>query len=269
MQRGKRYAAQFMQGAGVYASVTPVPLHNKAAAVLYVGSSNVALHEVLSQLQSLPLHEIVLVMANSTKEMFTLAGSLPNTIITHLPEEVDPDVGRALGAKLTSADTVVFVDGDQAVNASNLARFLWECDSRVDVALNDLSPRFGLFYQRGGVERFFEFLNMSLNRDDLRMNSMSVLPYAVSRHALDTLGAAVLSVPVKAHALAILKGLRIGMADSVAARMPQYGTSFGDEWKKIAGDHMEAWREAMSSRGGRLHFSDVNRNRRILEDWEI
>jgi hypothetical protein len=268
MQRGKKYAADFMRGAGVYATVTPVPLQNKAAAVLYVGPGNTALHKVLSQLQSLPLHEIVLIMTHSTDEKFTLARSLPNTVIAHLPEEVDPDVGRALGAKLTSADTVLFVDGEHAVDASNLARFLWECDRRVDVALNNLSPHYGLFHQRGGVELFHEFLNMSLNRDDLRMNSMSVLPYAVSRRALDTLGAVVLSVPVKAHALAILKGLRIGLADSVAVRIPQYDTNSGDNWKKTAGDHVEAWREAMSVRGNRLHFADSNRNRRILGDWE-
>jgi hypothetical protein len=260
-QRGKKYVAGFMKGAKIYTSISPVPLQNKAAAVVCANTSSSALHDVLSQLKTLPLQEIVLVLSNPTDEMFSHARSHQNTVIAYLPDEVDSDVGRALGAKLTDADTILFVDGQRAVDANLLARFLWECDGRIDIALNDQSAQMGLFHKRNSVERFHEFLNTSLNRADLKTNSMSDLPFAVSRHALNTLGSAVLAVPVKAHALAILNGLRIGAGGSVGSRM------YKDNWKKAAGDHVEAWREAMNARGSRLQFADSVRNRNVLGDF--
>jgi hypothetical protein len=261
-QRGKKYVTGFMKGSKIDTSISPIPLQNKAAAVVCASTGSAALNDVLSQLNTLPLQEIVLVLCNPADEMFSLARSYKNTVIAYFPDEVDPDVGRAMGVKLTDADTVLFVDGERAVDANLLARFLWECDGRVDIALNDLSAQMGLFHQRNSVERFHEFLNTSLNRVDLKTNSMSDLPFAVSRHALNTLGPAVLAVPVKAHAIAILNGLRIGTGGSAGSRM------YKDNWKKAAGDHVEAWREAMNARGSRLQFADSIRNRNVLGDFE-
>jgi hypothetical protein len=261
-QRGKKYAAGFMKGARIKTTISPIPLQNKAAAVVCASAGSSVLQDVLSQLKTLPLQEIVLVLCNPTDEMFSHARSYKNTVIAYLPDEVDPDVGRALGAKLTDAHTVLFVDGERAVDADLLARFLWECDGRVDIALNDLSAQMGLFHQRNNVERFHEFLNASLNRVDLKTNSMSNLPFAVSRHALNTLGPTVLAVPVKAHAIAIMSGLRIGVGGSVGSRWDK------DNWKKAAGDHVEAWKEAMNARGSRLQFADSVRNRNVLGDFE-
>ncbi|TFE27866.1 hypothetical protein [Cohnella luojiensis] len=263
--RGKSYAAGFMQGSGMHTPLSAVPLRHKAAAVVCAGSNEAALQAVLNELEALPLHEIVIVLATPTDWMYSQARSRHNTVIAHLPAAVDADVGRALGSKLTGADIVLFVDGEHAVNADILARFLWVCDGRLDVALNDLSGQMGVFQKRAGVERFHEFLNASLDRGDLKINSLSSLPFAVSRHALDTLGATALTVPAKAHALAILKGLRIGLGGMADSR--RLNGSRGD-WRVAAGDHVEAWREAMTARGSRLQFTDSTRNRTALGDWE-
>lgn len=265
-QRGRDYAAGFLKGARLYTPLTLVPLRNKAAAVVYVGAGATALQDVLSQLEALPLQEIVVVLCNPSEGLYSLARSHKNTVIAHMPDDVDPDVGRALGAKLTGADTVLFVDGEQAVDSNVLARFLWECDGRVDIALNDLSARMGLFHTRGRVERIHEFLNTSLNRGDLKTNSLSSLPFAISRHALDTLGSAALAVPVKAHALAIISGLKIGAGGSAVSRKVNEGTGLDVNWRKSAGDHVEALREAINARGSRLQFIDSIRNRSVLED---
>ncbi len=267
-QRGMKYATGFMQGAGIYTSLALAPLHHKAAAVVCAGPSSVALPVVLSQLEMLPLREVVLVLSNPTDGMYSLARSRKNTVIASFPDEIDPDIGRALGAKLTGADTVLFVDGEQAVDAQILARFLWECDKRVDIALNDLSPKMGLFHARSDSSRFREFLNASLNREDLRTNSLSALPFAVSRNALDTLGPTALSVPAKAHALAILRGLKIGAGGSANSRALHDLSNSDESWKKAAGDHAEAWKEAMAARGTRLQFTDTIRNRSVLGDGE-
>ncbi|RED57095.1 hypothetical protein DFP95_1116 [Cohnella lupini] len=264
LQSGKNYAAGFIQGAGQPTAITPVPIRRKASAVLCAGASETALQEVLAQLETLPLQEIVIVLGDPTERMFNLGRTRRNTVIASLSNSVDSDVGRALGAKLTGVDTVLFVDGEHAVHADILARFLWECETNCDIALNDLSARMGLFHQRDRVDRFHEFLNASLNREDLTINSMSVLPYAVNRHALDTLGAAALAVPAKAHALAIVNGLKIGFGGSAVNGNPRNGIERDANWRIAAGDHVEAWREAMSVRGSRLLFNDSTRNRSVL-----
>ena len=106
-------------------------------------------------------------------------------------------MGRALGAKLTDAENLLFVDGNHHVPAETMARFLWECDGRMDVVLNDIAPRLGMFHQRNGIHRIYEFLNVSLNRADLHVNSMAVLPFAISSDAVQRLGVEVLAVPAK------------------------------------------------------------------------
>jgi hypothetical protein len=268
LQRGKSYTSGFMKGVGLYTKMAPVPLRNIAGAVVCACHHSNALKNVLKQLGALPLQEIVIVLHNASDEMLSHARSYNNTLIAHFPETVDPDVERSLGAKLTSANTLLFVDGQQAVDADDLARFLWECDSRVDIALNDISARMGLFYQRAGIECFHEFLNRSLNRRDLKTNSLSSLPFALSRHALDTMGVSTLAVPAKAHAVAILSGLRIGAVGTVKSRVKHKSSVSVEKWRRAAGDHVEAWREAMTAQGSRLRFADSIRNRSVLGDWE-
>jgi hypothetical protein len=255
-----------MQGAGLYASITPVPLRGTASAVVCAGNDQAALHAVLSQLEALPLHEIIVVLSAPSERMFSLVRSHSNAIIANLPGNVDPDTGRALGAKLTGADSILFVDGEQAVDADRLAGFLWECDGKADIALNDVSVHMGSFHSRGAIERFHEFLNASLERPDLKMNTLSTLPFAISRTALDTISPAALAVPAKAHAMAIINGLKIVIGGSVEkSKMPE---TTARNLQRAAGDHVEAWREAMNARGSRLSFTDSVRNRSVLGDWE-
>ncbi|QJD84081.1 family 2 glycosyl transferase [Cohnella herbarum] len=266
--RGKSYSEGFMQGAGRHINISPVPLRNHAAAVVCAGTNEASLQEVLLQLAALPLQEVVIVLGKPSEWLFALARNDPKTVIAYLPEKVEPDIGRALGAKLTGADMILFVDGEKTVPADQLARFIWECEGKSDIALNDVSGQMGLFHQRGEIDRFHEFLNTSLNRGDLKINSLSNLPFAVSRNAFDTLGAAAFAIPVKAHALAILKGLRIGFGGSAGVRRFARNEDTEQKWRKAAGDHAEAWREAMSARGSRLQFADTQRNRSVLGEWE-
>jgi len=263
--RGKRYASGFMQGAGIRIPLCPVPISGRAAAIVCAGTNEVALRQVLARLAAIPVDEIVIVAGSPTPGMFQAARSCNHAVVACLPEAVHPDVGRALGSKLTDADTVLFVDGERPASEDTLAGLLWACEGKLDVALSDLSGHRGLFHHRLQAEWLFEFLNASLHRRDLSRNSLSVLPYALSRRALDTLGAPALSVPAKAHALAILKGLRIGTGAGGAddggrsvreAHMPQ-----------AAGDHAEAWTEAFHARGKRLYFADRLRNRSVLGAW--
>ncbi|MBB6694139.1 hypothetical protein H7B90_22305 [Cohnella xylanilytica] len=261
-ERGRAFGEGAMEGAGLPSGFVPVPLQGSAAAVLYAEPMSArSLTSVLSVLDLLPLTEIVIVSGNAPESWLTAARSHPKATIAHDPDAVHADVGRALGAKLTGADIVLFVDGEQPAPAEELARFLWECDGRLDVALNDVSPEHRMFNERNAVLRLHEFLNVTLGRADLKMNTMASLPFALSRNALDSLGSALLAVPVKAHAAAVLRGLRIGTAGEVRGPSPFGAEAPPPLLRVAAGDHIEAWREAMTARGSRLHFVDRARNR--------
>ncbi|MFC4596968.1 hypothetical protein [Cohnella hongkongensis] len=265
LHRGKQYAEGFMQAAGMRVDLTPVPLQRKAAAVVCAGESEASSSLVLAQLEALPLQEIVIVAGRPSEQLFARAREVGNALVVGYPDPVDPDIGRALGAKLTGADTVLFVDGDDAVEADLLARFLWECEAGLDVVLNDLSSRMRTFRQRQPIERLREFLNVTLKREDLTINSLSALPFALSRRALEAIGAAKLAVPARAHALAILKGLRIGTGGFAASgTLPNAADA---RWKKAAGDHAEAWKEAFDARGSRMQFADLARHRALSGEW--
>ncbi|MFC5405515.1 hypothetical protein [Cohnella soli] len=263
--RSERYAAGYAQGAGLKVRFCLVPLRKKASAVVCAEGDEAALERVLAQLDTLPLQEIVIVAGGASDRMFTLARNRANAVIVNLPQQIDADVGRALGAKLTGADIVLFVDGQEAVAAPVLAKFLWECDGKADVALNDLSAGIGKFRNRKAAARYYEFMNATMNRTDLKMNTLSALPYALSRNAIDALGASALSVPAKAHAMAIMKGLRITIGTSAGSGGRSMNPAY---WALSAGDHVEAWKEVMDARGRRLHFPDGLRNRNALGEWE-
>lgn len=258
---GVSYAKGFFRGAGIgEIPVAPVALQGKAVAVVCTAGEEYGLHSVMEQLTALPLDEIVVILYGPADGKFYRAKGYANTIVVFMPELTDADVGRALGANLADAKTVLLVDGNVPVPAERLAEMLEMTDGRVDVTLADTPDNDKPFTSRSAVLRFQEFLNATLDHPELRTNSFSQLPLALSRHALNALGAAVLAVPTVAHASALLKGLKIGLVRvSDAAPVPSENAL-----AKAAGDHMEAWKEAMSARGGRLEFADTYRNRTVL-----
>lgn len=266
IDRGRRYAEGFLERCGIRVPLVAVPLRGTAAAIVCATAPFRALNSVLQELDALPLRETIVVLYGIPASQLPKNPPHPRVAIVHAPEVSDPDVGRALGANLATSDTLLFADGAKPAEAGSLARFLWECDGRADIALNDVPLKHLSFRERGGVQRLQEFLNASLNRRDLKANSLAALPYALSRKALNAIGAATLCVPAKAHAVAVLSKLRI--VTGGAADAPRGGTDKSVS-PVVAGDHAEAWHAALSMRGDRLSRPDLHRNRAILEDGDI
>ncbi|TJY39748.1 family 2 glycosyl transferase [Cohnella pontilimi] len=264
VRQGNRYAAGFRQGARIAFKLLPLPLRGTAAAVLHAPRQTSTLCHVLRQLRGLPLHQMVVVMHDATPAFFEKVRAQPDVLIVYSPEMQDPDGGRALGAKLTGTDTVLFVDAERPVKAAKLGRFLWAADSGLDAALNNVSAELGRFDQRPYDYRMAEFLNTSLRRTDLKANTMNMLPFALSRRALDSLGIAALMCPPKAHAAAILSGLKVGVGGRVPVRKRHKDSA---AFIKTVLDYAEAWRHALSAAGIRLLYPDRYRNRQVIEEW--
>ncbi|WP_232380940.1 glycosyltransferase family 2 protein [Paenibacillus tianjinensis] len=226
---------------------------------------------LLKQVMRLHPLEIIVVLNGCTDNSFQRTRLCPQAMIVHCPETAGHDVGRALGAKLSRGDILLFLDGDMVISASQLAGFAAAVDGGVDVALNDLDhllPPFGL---SDDVTRCKLYLNAVLGRSDLGVSSMTAVPHALSRRALEVIGCRELMVPPKAQAISLMKQLRVEKAGTVNVfkqnRLRQGNTGAGNKVEQlIAGDHAEALLEVLSQR--RMHSGEsLLEQRRQLAAW--
>ncbi|UJF32085.1 glycosyltransferase family 2 protein [Paenibacillus hexagrammi] len=249
----------------------PVPTLKSIAAVVTVRNEEDSITGVLGELSRLPLQELIVVINGSTDRSFALVRQNRLATIIHYPDSLGHDIGRAIGAKQTTADMVLFLDGDIPVKAEQLVPFIRAIDLGADVALNDVSPYIGSFAYHDGVTMMKEFLNHIQGKPQLRANSMTAIPHMLSRHAIERIGPANLAVPPKAQALAAQLGLSIVAPASVDVikgnKVTRMNTGVSNPVSSmILGDHMEALHMLMANNGQRLRFEDISRNRRVLSE---
>ncbi|GAB6929273.1 hypothetical protein JCM10914A_32560 [Paenibacillus sp. JCM 10914] len=240
------------------------PLVGRPSVIVSACNEAAVLPAVLRELRRLPFHEIIVVENGSSDQSYAVARSFPGVIVIHVPERLGHDVARALGAQMCTGEHVLFIDGDMPVPAEQLSAYLVAADQGVDVVLNDIMPLLPPFSRQDEVTRCKTFLNRMLGRDDLGANSLTAVPHALTRHALDTLGYANLTVPPKAQSVAISRGLRIEAVHTVnVLRVNRIRkTNRGRDnpvARLIIGDHIEALGDAMRSLGIRLQWGQVSR----------
>lgn len=229
---------------------------------------------LLKEVARLKPLEILVVLNGCSDNSFHQARLSREATVIHIPGSAGHDVGRAIGAKLSRGDILLFLDGDMVIPAPILASFPAAVDRGADVALNNLNPltpHFGLSDQ---VTRSKMFLNLALNRPDLGVSSMTAVPHALSRRALEKIGYRELMVPPKAQALAILGGLCVveaGTADVIRHnRLRKTNTGIGNDMERlIVGDHAEALQEVLSrqAKENRLPDKAMWAQRRELAVW--
>ncbi|GGG83367.1 glycosyltransferase family 2 protein [Paenibacillus radicis (ex Gao et al. 2016)] len=243
-----------------------LPTERTVGAVVMVMNEEQSLCAAIEELERLPLQEIVVIVNGSTDNSLHNARNSGRAIVLHYGSPLGHDVGRAIGAKVSVSEIMLFVDADIPINAEKLLSFVQRIDGGLDVALNDLTPFIGYFEGRDEVTMLKEFLNRSIQREDLSINSLTAVPHAMSRHAIEKIGAANLAVPPKAQAIALKSGLRVGVGGSVDVitrnRARKSNTGAGNEMiQLIVGDHLEALGWAMGSSEPRLKYADTVRMR--------
>ncbi|AWB47028.1 glycosyltransferase [Paenibacillus sp. CAA11] len=261
------YRQGYADAAGIKAELqrsVPLPLRGSASVVITVCNEEETIGQLLHELGRLPVREKVVVLNGCTDRSLERAAESPDTIMVSYRERLGHDVGRAIGATLTSGDIVLFLDGDMLVPAEELAAFLYAVDGGADAALNDITPFLPSFPQQDQVTRCKLFLNQALGRPDLQANSLTAVPHALSRKAIATVGSSALGVPPKAQAIAILEGLQVCAPCSVDVigrnRIRPSNTGMGNQVAKlIVGDHVEALQEAMRRHGRRLLWQTNSR----------
>lgn len=238
----------------------PVPLSGRAAAVITASNEEATLGLLLNELARLPLAERIVVLNGCIDGSFAEARKHAGVTVAHFPQRLGHDVGRSVGASLASGDAILFLDGDMSVPAEELAAFLYEQESGLDVVLNDITEFLPPFGSQDEVTRCKRFLNLSLGRPDLGSNSLTAVPHVLSQKALDAIGRPALAVPPKAQAIAIMEGLLVKApctADVIGRnRLRQTNSGAGNRVARlIIGDHAEALGEAQRRMGHRLLWS--------------
>ncbi|MFB6366731.1 glycosyltransferase family 2 protein [Paenibacillus elgii] len=210
--------------------------------------------------------EIIVVANGSTDGSEQIAESMGARVIS-FPEPLGHDVGRSIGASHANGEILLFVDADMVIPARDLRRFVHAVHSGVDVALNRyLGP---IRRRRPHPVVLAKYaLNAALGRPDLKGTSMTTVPHAISRKALEAIGAGALAVPPKAHAIAVQKGLvvrpvhlvPVGRLNPLRKRR---WTSLGTDTvgQLIVGDHLEAVHWLLTTTGERGPHNDLMRNR--------
>lgn len=239
-----------------YVSVI-IPAMNEAQTIAGVISGARGVH---------PRCEVIVVVNGSTDQTAGIAQSLGARVISYeLP--LGHDAGRSVGAEAAKGEILLFTDGDLVIPASGLRPYVTAVSGGVDIALNDYS---------GPVRKLFPHpvvlskhaLNILLGRPDLKGCSMTAVPHAISRRALDILGSDSLSRPPLAHAQAILSGLHVVAAHKVpvgklnAVRRKEDGKD--PLQQLITADHMEAVSLLLEHRGIRAGFGDGARRREMV-----
>lgn len=243
----------------------PLPLNGLATVIITASNEEKTLPGVITQLRRLPFHEIIVVLNGCTDGSYEAVEEHPSILKLNFPERLGHDVGRAIGASAATGDILLFTDGDLPLRAEELAPYLISVDRGDDVALNDLSPYLPPFSGQDEVSRSKTFLNQCLGRSDLKANSMTAVPHALSRRAIHTIGTAALVVPPKAQALALVHGLKVSAPYTVDVirnnRVRSGNTGAGNAVARlITGDHIEAIGEAMSMKGIRLDYKTLSRS---------
>ncbi|THF73353.1 glycosyltransferase family 2 protein [Cohnella fermenti] len=210
-----------------------------------------------------PGTEVIVVANGSTDGSLKIARSSgARTLVFDRP--LGHDVGRSIGARAAQGQILLFIDADMVIPAAKLRSFVEAVKNGTDVALNDYS---GPTRQENvhGVVLAKHALNSLLDRPDLLGTSMTAVPHAISRRALDTIGPAALSVPPLAHTMAVhsklavrrVKHVDVGSLNPLRIRRERNNSLE----PLIVGDHLEAIQWLVNQTDERGGYEDGSRQR--------
>ncbi|GAA4841694.1 hypothetical protein GCM10023310_19480 [Paenibacillus vulneris] len=242
------------------------PSSSRVSVIIPVMNEKKTLRSVLREARKLNPLEIIVVANGSTDGSKEVALAKGARVIS-FEHPLGHDVGRSVGALHATGDILLFMDGDIIIPAAQLLPFIRAVRHGVDVALNRYSGPVQT-QQVHPVVLAKHALNSMLGRSDLRGCSMTAIPHALSRRALNTIGAEHLSVPPKAQTIALVKQLRVEAVHhvDVSTVNPIRRRNHGVDPLRdlIVGDHLEAIHWLVQATNERAHHSDLARNRSLV-----
>lgn len=207
----------------------------------------------------------VIVVANGCKDQTAAIAERMGAKVLSFAEPLGHDVGRSVGAQAAKGRILLFTDSDMVIPSGKLRPFVQAVQSGVDVALNNYTGPIDRYPIHRVILAKYT-LNSMLGRSDLRGASMTAVPHALSRRALETIGASELSIPPKAQAAAVNRGLRVEAVYRVeVGRLNPGRIAGGDPLEMLVlGDHLEALEAVIAERGVRGGYHDGGRRRSVV-----
>ncbi|GGD49809.1 hypothetical protein GCM10010911_04190 [Paenibacillus nasutitermitis] len=186
----------------------------------------------------------VIVVVNGSTDGSAAVAKRNGAQVIEFAEPLGHDVGRSVGAAAAKGQVMLFIDGDMVISGTSLRPYVDAVlDRGIDVALNDYSGPTNKQVVHS-VVLAKHALNSLLGRPDLKGTSMTAVPHAISRHALEAIGTDALSVPPLAHAKAVQLGLNVKAVHPVNVgklNLPRLERERTNPLEKlIIGDHLEA-----------------------------
>jgi len=238
--------------------------HPKVSVVIPVMNERRTIAAVIREASRVHPSTEVIVVANGCKDGSDRVAERLGACVVRFELPLGHDVGRSIGAHMAKGDIVLFTDADIVVPAVKLSAFVRAVDSGVDVALNRYLGPIGK-RRVHGVVLAKHAMNAMIGQSGLKGASMTTIPHAVSRRALETIGIENLAVPPKAMVVASASGLAIQSVQYVEVgksnpRKRRNGKRDLLE-RLIVGDHLEALHWFVSQRPPRGGLSDLGRLR--------
>lgn len=210
-------------------------------------------------------HTEVIVVANGCKDRTAELAERAGAAVIHYEHALGHDVGRAAGAAAARGKVLLFIDGDMPILADQLKPFVYAVgQAGLDIALNRYNGPVHL-RQVHPVVAAKHTLNFMLHRADLKGASMTAVPHALSRKAIEAIGSEHLTVPPLFMTMAIAAGLRVEAVHhvDVGTRNRKRPTvRKEDELKSIVlSDHLQAIDWFIGRKGSRGGRGDLERDR--------
>ncbi|MFD2612353.1 glycosyltransferase family 2 protein [Paenibacillus gansuensis] len=213
-----------------------------------------------------PKTEVIIVANGSTDGTRELAENLGAKVIW-IAHKVGHDVGRSIGAAAAKGNILLFTDGDIVIRAELLIPLVNAVAGGIDVALNRYTGPTDKTRVHGVILAKHS-LNIALSRPDLGGASLTTIPHALSRNALQQIGAEQLAVPPKALAAAVYQGLTVKAVQyiEVGKTNPRRRRQFRVDPLEplIIGDHLEAMDWYLENTNRRANMTDLWRDRDIV-----
>ncbi len=207
----------------------------------------------------------VIVVANGCRDRTAEAAESAGARVLRYEHPLGHDVGRSAGTQAARGQVMLYLDGDMPIGAGQLRPFVTAVIGGVDVALNRY---------RGPVRRrqahpvvqAKHVLNTMLHRADLLGSSLTAVPHALSRRAVDMLGAECLSIPPLALAKAVTAGLKVEAVHEIpVGRLNKRRAKVDGKdplQEVVLADHIQAVKWYLSVTDPRGLRSDLGRERK-------
>jgi glycosyltransferase involved in cell wall biosynthesis len=151
--------------------------------------------------------EVIVVVNGSSDSTFGQAQKAGAKIL-HFDYSLGHDLGRAIGAIHAKGEILLFLDGDFYIPFSLLQPYIHSIGvSECDIALNYYPNRTTKMNAHTATLKFL--LNSYFNHHSLQGASLTNVPHAMSRKALNEIGIEHLAIPPLAQAIAMFKRINV------------------------------------------------------------